>query len=146
MKQRTQTKQTTIWTSQTVQMNVSWVHDLIHMCICSTCRAKHRGDGMWRGNVNYVRNIHQMQTSTQARVVLVQTCIIQKCTKWSQMGVQGLKVGQIFANFQWAFFLIRTNRKKKRKQMVNILKCNWNQFKYIWYKLIKLCLFQYNSI
>ena len=29
---------------------------------------------------------------------------IQKCTKWSQIGVHGLKVGQIFAKFQCAFF------------------------------------------
>ncbi len=36
------------------------------------------------------------------------TDIIQKCTKWSQIGVHGLKIGQIFAKFQCASFLIRT--------------------------------------
>ena len=32
------------------------------------------------------------------------TDIIQKCTKWSQIGVHGLKIGQIFANFNARLF------------------------------------------
>ena len=35
------------------------------------------------------------------------TDIIQKCTKWSQIGAHGLKIGQIFAKCQCASFLIR---------------------------------------
>ena len=34
--------------------------------------------------------------------------IIQKCTKWCQIGVHGLKIGQIFAKFQCAFFWSET--------------------------------------
>ena len=34
------------------------------------------------------------------------TDIIQKCTKWFQIGVHGLKIGQIFAKFQCVSFLI----------------------------------------
>ena len=52
------------------------------------------------------------------------TDIIQKCTKWSQIGVHGLKICQIFAKFQCASFPIRKNVKKwkygrkKRKTVV----------------------------
>ena len=35
------------------------------------------------------------------------TNIIQKCTKWFQMGVHGLKIGQISAQFQCVSFCIR---------------------------------------
>ena len=34
------------------------------------------------------------------------TDIIQKCTKWCQMGVHGLKLGQIFAKFRCESFLV----------------------------------------
>ena len=37
------------------------------------------------------------------------TDIIPKCTKWSQIGVHGLIIGQIFAKFKCASFLIRKN-------------------------------------
>ena len=40
------------------------------------------------------------------------TDIIQKCTKWYQIGVYGLNIGQIFAKFQCASFLIRKMLKK----------------------------------
>ena len=40
------------------------------------------------------------------------TDIIQKCTKWSQIGVHGLRIGQISAKFQCAYFLIQQNVKK----------------------------------
>ena len=40
------------------------------------------------------------------------TDIIQKCTKWSQIGVHGLKSGQIFAKFQCASFLTWRNVEK----------------------------------
>ena len=39
--------------------------------------------------------------------------IIPKCTKWSHIGVHGLKFGRIFAKFQCAFFLIRKNVEKR---------------------------------
>jgi hypothetical protein len=40
------------------------------------------------------------------------TDIIQKCTKWSQVGVHGLKIWPIFAKFQCASFSIRKNVEK----------------------------------
>ena len=40
------------------------------------------------------------------------TDIIQNCTKWSNIGVHGLKIWPIFAKFQCASFLIRKNVKK----------------------------------
>ena len=42
------------------------------------------------------------------------TDIIPKCMKWYQIGVHGLKIGQIFAKFQCVSFLIR----KKRKMII----------------------------
>ena len=51
--------------------------------------------------------------------------IIQKCTKWFQIGVHGLEIGQIFAKFQCASFLVR-NYTHKIQQTSNILKYNWN--------------------
>ena len=40
------------------------------------------------------------------------TDIIQKCTKWSQIGVHRLKIWQIFAKFQCVSFSIRKNVEK----------------------------------
>ncbi len=51
------------------------------------------------------------------------TDIIQKCTKWSQIGVHGLKIGQIFAKFQCASFLVRKNPETKQNK-INKLKYN----------------------
>ena len=50
--------------------------------------------------------------------------IIQKCTKWSQIGVHGLKIGQIFAKLQCASFLIRTNVNKYTIWVKQMQKCN----------------------
>ena len=52
------------------------------------------------------------------------TDIIQKCTKWSQIGVHGLKIWPIFAKFQCASFLIRKNLEKwqyGRKKHKNVV-------------------------
>ena len=38
--------------------------------------------------------------------------LIQKCTKWCQIGVHGLKIGQIFAKFQCASFFDSKCQKK----------------------------------
>ena len=40
------------------------------------------------------------------------TDIIQKCTKWSQIGAHGLKIWPIFAKFECVSFLIRENVEK----------------------------------
>ena len=40
------------------------------------------------------------------------TDIIQNCTKWSNIGVHGLKIGPIEAEFQGASFLIQKNAEK----------------------------------
>ena len=48
------------------------------------------------------------------------TDIIQTWTKWSQMRFHGL-----FAKFQYASFLVRTNQ-EKTQEMLNILKYKWN--------------------
>ena len=40
------------------------------------------------------------------------TNIIQNCTKWSNIGVHGLKIGPIEAEFQGASFLIQKNAEK----------------------------------
>ena len=37
---------------------------------------------------------------------------IQNCTKWSNIGVLGLKIGPIEAEFQGASFLIQKNAEK----------------------------------
>ena len=52
------------------------------------------------------------------------TDIIQKCTKWSQIGVHGLKIWPIFAKFQCASFLIPKNQEKweyDRKKHKNVV-------------------------
>ena len=41
------------------------------------------------------------------------TEIIKKCTKWSNIGVHGLRLGPIEAEFQGASFSIRKNAEKK---------------------------------
>ena len=38
--------------------------------------------------------------------------IIPKWTKWSQMGVHGLRIGQIFAKIQCTSFWVRTDTRK----------------------------------
>ena len=40
------------------------------------------------------------------------TEIIKNCTKWSNIGLHGLRLGPIEAEFQGAFFLIRKNAEK----------------------------------
>ena len=40
------------------------------------------------------------------------TEIIKNCTKWSNIGVHGLRLGPIEAEFQGASFLIRKNAEK----------------------------------
>ena len=63
------------------------------------------------GNHIKWRTIHKVYRMLQTRLQLKRgLCwygIIQKCTKWSYIGVHGLKIGQIFAKVQCASFLIR---------------------------------------
>ena len=49
------------------------------------------------------------------------TDIIQKYTKWAQIGVHGLKIEPIFAKFQCESCLVR-KKSPKRNKMIRILK------------------------
>ena len=57
------------------------------------------------------------------------TDIVQKWTKWSQIGLHGLKFGQIFAKCQCALFLLRQMHKKLKHifRNSNIIKCHKKQ-------------------
>ena len=67
---------------------------------------------------------HSRHCRLQLKRFFFGTDITQKCAKWSQIGVHGLKMWQIFAKFQCASFSIRTNVEKmqygrtKRKNVV----------------------------
>ena len=50
------------------------------------------------------------------------TDIIQKCTKWSQIGIHGLKIRQIFSKCACVSFLVQ--KKPKRLKNVSIV-TNW---------------------
>ena len=71
------------------------------------------------------------------------TDIIQKCTKWSQMGVHGLPIGQILAKFQCACFLVR-KIKKDIKHAYNIeIELNLLANKYLYIKRVCTCMHTY---
>ena len=79
------------------------------------------------------------------------TDIIQKCTKWSQIGVHGLKIWPIFAKFQCASFLIRKNVEKWQYGRKKTQKCSFS-WKKIFEKLHgpyqswKKQIFRYNLL
>ena len=57
------------------------------------------------------------------------TDIIQKYTKWFQIGVHGLKIGQIFSKLQCALFLIWKRWKNENMGEKNTYNCSfsWNK-------------------
>ena len=54
------------------------------------------------------------------------TDIIKKSTKWSQIGVHGLKIGQTFTKIQCASFSIRKNVEKCQYGRTKTQKCSFS--------------------
>ena len=108
----------------------TWRGLLISLVNYNNCRWIHnRVRGIWK-HINIFTNIYKyIQTDTQRTdfnlsVGCFGTDIIQKCTKWSQIGVHGLKIWPIFAKFQCASFLNRKNLQKwqyGRKKHKNVV-------------------------